>query len=227
MPARSSLRRAGMLCRPSWQAVSATLQSRSNQVRNNSGQGAVAGTPGTLPTNWSFGGAVGLTTSVVGTGTGAGIDYLDVRLAGTTGGTFAVFLPEASANIAAANGQAWFFSAFMAIAGGNATNITSLSMTVRQQDSGGATLSDLVAVVDVFPLLSGTLRRVGGVVTTNNASTAFVRPLFGFTYNSAVAIDITLRVGGTMLHQGTAALSPIRTSTTARTGVHSSTTGRL
>ena len=59
-------------------------ESRTNQIRNNSMQGAVAGTPGTLPTNWGVSVAGGLTRTVVGTGTENGIEYIDVRVQGTT-----------------------------------------------------------------------------------------------------------------------------------------------
>jgi hypothetical protein len=55
-------------------------EARTNSIRNNSMQGAVAGTPGTLPTNWSESRAAGLTQTVVGTGTQNGIDYIDIRL---------------------------------------------------------------------------------------------------------------------------------------------------
>jgi hypothetical protein len=47
-------------------------ESRTNSIRNNTMVGAVAGTPGTLPTNWSES-LGGVTRQVVGTGTTNGI----------------------------------------------------------------------------------------------------------------------------------------------------------
>ena len=69
-------------------------EQRTNSIRNNTMVGAVAGTPGTLPTNWStfITGATGISREVVGTGVESGINYLDLRFFGTStgGGVFAV-----------------------------------------------------------------------------------------------------------------------------------------
>jgi len=47
----------------------------------------VAGTPGTLPTNWGVSAPAGLATSVVGLGTENGLPYVDLRINGTATGT--------------------------------------------------------------------------------------------------------------------------------------------
>lgn len=43
---------------------------RTNSIRNNSMQGAVAGTPGTPPTNWTMGTANGISREILGLGGG-------------------------------------------------------------------------------------------------------------------------------------------------------------
>ena len=60
-------------------------EQRTNSIRNNTMQGAVAGTPGTLPTNWQIAGAgTGtLTREIVGTGVINGITYIDIKFTGT------------------------------------------------------------------------------------------------------------------------------------------------
>ena len=85
-----------------------------NTIKNPKMVGVVAGTPGTLPTNWSIGGAAGLTTSVIGTGTEKGMAYVDIRLNGTTSGTFTTILMEAASVIAACQcaGMVWQCDAF-------------------------------------------------------------------------------------------------------------------
>src|SRR5262245_39960726 len=62
-------------------------ESRTNGIRNNAMQGAAAGTPGTLPTNWAYQVTHGLATQVAGTGTELGVDYVDLRVFGTPSAT--------------------------------------------------------------------------------------------------------------------------------------------
>ena len=83
-------------------------EQRTNSIRNNTMVGAVAGTPGTAPTNW--GGSAptsnGVNRQIVGTGIEDGINYIDYRIAGTTTSTlFFGFSPELSTVVAATNGQ--------------------------------------------------------------------------------------------------------------------------
>ena len=49
--------------------------------------GAVPGTPGTLPTDWSVSVPAGLTTNVIGTGVESGIPYVDLQIVGTATST--------------------------------------------------------------------------------------------------------------------------------------------
>lgn len=172
-----------------------------NGIRNPNMAGAVAGTPGTLPTNWSIGGAAGLTTSVVSSGVQSGLAYVDVRFVGTTSGTFATVLMDAAGIIAASNGQAWTGSATVSVVGGSLSNITSVALTTNVLDSASAVLQQLSTSISP----TGTATRFSNSGTISNTSAAFVRPLIGLNYSSGVAIDITLRIGYPVLEQAASA----------------------
>ena len=62
-------------------------EARTNSARNSTMQGAVVGTPGTLPTGWLISPNAGLTTSVVSLQTVNGMPTIDLRISGTTTGT--------------------------------------------------------------------------------------------------------------------------------------------
>lgn len=63
-------------------------EGRTNILQNNTMVGAVAGSPGILPTNW-FVGLNGVSQQIVATGTlPNGMPYIDIRLFGTTSGQF-------------------------------------------------------------------------------------------------------------------------------------------
>lgn len=189
-----------------------------NGIRNNTMQGAGSGSPGTLPTNWSVGGGTGLTRTIVGTGASAGLDYIDIRFAGTTGGTFTTLLMEAAAIVAATNGQTWTGSAYVAIVGGSVTNLSSITLVTNILDGGGAVLTQQTQILT----LSAALTRLSVTGTIANGSAASVRPLIGLNYAAGVAVDITLRIALPQLEQGSAAASVIRT--TGSTGTRAAET---
>lgn len=199
----STLALRGMLLEPA----------TTNGIRNNTMQGGAVGSPGTLPTNWSVGGGAGLTRTIVGVGTAGGMDYVDIRFAGTTSGTFTTLLMEAPSIVGAANGQTWTGSAYIAIVGGSATNVSSLTLVTNVLDGGGAVLTQQTQTLT----LSAALLRysVTGAIAT--ASAAYVRPLIGINYAAGVAVDITLRIAVPQLEQGASASSVIRTTGSAVT----------
>ena len=227
MPALAQLQRVNALLRPSWRAVSATLQSRDNRVRNGALSGAtvgVIGSGGAYPTNTGSSSA-GLTVTVAEIGAENGIDYVSLRYNGVTNTTFFVLNLETTTQIAALTGQTWTESAFLRLISGNFTNITGVTLTINEQTSGGAFVtngsSSALSITSVFTRFSFTRTLSGG------GTTAFAQPNVVFSCNNASAVDFTLRVGLPMLHPGSVALSPLRTSTAARTGVHFSNTARV
>jgi hypothetical protein len=193
-------------------------ESRTNSIRNNTMVGAVAGTPGTIPTNWAIAGSgLGtLTQTVVGTGTSNGITYIDVKFSGTTSTTGFNIAFETATQIAALSGQTWTQSAFFALVGGSITNINNLRFQTEGRDSGGATVESFVGS-DAKSTLTSSLQRLSFSATLASASTAYVRPVFSVNFASGVAIDITLRIGLPQLELGAFATSVIPTTTTALT----------
>jgi hypothetical protein len=192
---------------------------RTNEIRNNSMQGVVAGTPGTLPTNWGIGGSgIGtLTQTIVGAGTENGIEYVDVRFNGTTSTTDFQITLETTTQIVAATGQTWTFSLFASLAGGSISNITQIRPLAVERTSGG-TLVVGTPASNIASSLTGVLQRFSPAITLAGGGTvARVQPAIQFLFSSAVAIDITLRIGWPQMEQAAFASSPIRTTSAAVT----------
>jgi hypothetical protein len=192
-------------------------ESRTNSIRNNTMVGAVAGTPGTLPTNWNISGLGTLTQQVVGTGTSNGINYIDLRLSGTTSTTQLSIRsePGGTGGIAAVNGQTWALSLWSAIVAGGLTNITGSGYGTLAYDAAGAFIGAPFSSGVVTTSSTLTRTQVSGTIAI--AGTAFIQPQIYVFFNSGVAIDITLRIGLPQLELGAFATSAIPTTTTALT----------
>jgi hypothetical protein len=194
-------------------------EQRTNSIRNNTGVGAVAGTPGTLPTNWTGSTtSQGVSREIIGTGTENGINYIDIKISGTTTGTlfFAVARLEGFTVVAAANGQTWTHSAYVKLVGGTLANATIL-FGMAGNDSGGVPVafpSNSTLTPTNASLIS---QRVVNTGTFANASVAFVQPYIQINATTGVAIDITLRIGLPQLEQGATVSSVIPTTTAAVT----------
>jgi len=184
---------------------------RTNSIRNNSMQGAVVGTPGTLPTNWASA-LNGVSQQVVGVGTENGLDYIDLRIFGTTINTSMFqFRMELNNNIVAANGQTWTGSLFYRLVGGSMNNITTLILQLYENDAAGAGLANSTS--NFFP--TSTMQRVTLTRVFNQASTAFTNLKFSVTNTNAAVVDATFRVYSPQLELGAFVTSPIRTTTVA------------
>jgi len=188
-------------------------QEATNFIRNNSMQGAVAGTPGTRPTNWPSISLAGLTQTVVGVGTELGVNYIDLRFNGTaSGGTLQIPL-EATTQIAAVQGQSWRNSAFLKLVSGSFNGIASSRLRLSECNAAGVVLTNGDFIIS-NP--TATLTRFSQPYTTVNPTTAFVRPAVMFVATIGAAIDFTIRIGWPQLERDSVT-SPIRTTTTAVT----------
>jgi len=189
-------------------------ESRTNGIRNNSMQGAAAGTPGTLPTNWTYLVTNGLSIQVVGTGTELGVDYADLRIFGTPSATGDVRLAfEGNTQIAASVGQTWAQSAFIKVTAGSLANIGQAHFSEQFRDNVGISLT--TAAINFTP--TSPLTRFAGTGLAGNTATAFVEPEFAFAVTNGQAVDVTFRIGWPQIELSNFATSPIRTTNAAAT----------
>ena len=191
-------------------------EQRTNSIRNNTMVGAVAGTPGTLPTNWiTLGAGIGtLTQQIVGTGASNGIAYIDIRISGTTSTISFGISFESNTQISAASGQNWTSSIYLARIGGSTSNLTVSQRVLERNIAGGGVAN---TTTNITSGLGTSLSRFFVTRTLTDATTAFVTTDALLEFSSGVAIDITLRIGLPQLEQGAFATSVIPTTTAAVT----------
>jgi len=193
-------------------------EQRTNSIRNNTMVGAVAGTPGTPPTNWNIvSSASGLTREIVGTGTENGITYVDIRWSGTsTSAGSTRTTATTTAEVAALTGQTWTISNYLKLAGGNFPG--ALSIVWQERDSGGTpvlTVSTTIGTPTAAAL--NTQRYFDTKTLSGGASVAYVTARVDVDIPDATVVDFTLRIGLPQLEQGAFATSVIPTTTTALT----------
>lgn len=162
---------------------------RTNSIRNNSMQGASAGSPGTLPTNWtsSVSPTDGLSQQIVGVGVENGINYVDIRWSGTANSGTQFLLAQFD-SITAVYGQVWSASVFATLVGGSVANTLFL---LDNHETGG--LQHFVAFVPVAGNL-GQNRIVKPIQFIQPATTA-AQPRLLVTPTNGAAVDFTLRIG--------------------------------
>lgn len=195
-------------------------EQRTNSIRNNTMVGAVAGTPGTNPTNWDItASGTGITQQIVGTGTEDGITYIDVKFSGTgSGSPVPQIRPETTTQIVAATGQTWAASYYLRIVGGSTIGCTGTFQQVWQErDAAGTSLNTVT--VSIADPTTAALRTQRSILTRTltDVGTARLTNRIQWTFTNGVAVDITLRVGLPQLEQGAFATSVIPTTTVAVT----------
>ena len=185
-----------------------------NSIRNNTMVGAVAGTPGTNPTNWSFVSTQsnGLTQTLVGTGTENGIAYIDYRFNGTTiASPFAVaFGFDAAA--AAAVGQTWTSSIYLRLVAGTSTGISSFQLGLIENNSGGTFVGGALYTIGTPTSAGLSTQRYSATRTLSVATVGFCGPTMGINVAGSTAIDFTIRIGLPQLEQNHFPTSVIATS---------------
>ena len=189
-------------------------EQRTNSIRNNTMVGAVAGTPGTLPTNWVQSNNTGLAANVIGTGTENGINYIDLRINGTTTGTGQTnILFETNTGIAALTGQTWTFAPYIKVQAGSTANFTNIRLVIQENTSAGngVAAGSLEMTIPNTPL--GSYRPAFTRTLSGGATVAAILPYIQCNINTGLAIDITLRIGLPQLEQGAFATSVIPTTT--------------
>jgi hypothetical protein len=197
-----TLARRGLLLEPA----------RTNGFGNARLLGAVAGTPGTVPTNTVVSFLGGLSSQIVATGNEDGIPYIDLRFFGTaTSGTASRF---ALTNIIAAglniSGNAInTFSAFVRLVGGSLSQISACRIGVAGRDIAGANLG-VISQGNFTPTV-GVLRgqRQSITLTPSSASVIYGEWYIDILRSGTATVDVTLRIGAPQHELGAFATSPI------------------
>lgn len=182
-----------------------------NFIRNNTMQGAVAGTPGILPNAWAAA-LGGLSRQVVGKGVESGIDYLDIRFFGSAPTSNAIIEFEPANAVQSIPGQVWVGSVYAKLIAGSLTNVSTVRTRIREG------LSDSTFVTDdtkVQALGDGALNRAR-FEHARVASAGAERITAQIIVYFSGAVDFTLRVGLPQLERDRIT-SPIKTSGAAAT----------
>jgi hypothetical protein len=191
-------------------------QGRVQSIRNATGGGLVAGTPGTSPTNWiQQSNATGVTRTIIGSGTVNGMPYVDIQYAGSATASDSVLFFEPSTGIATTNGTTWTSSLHLALIAGSLTNVT-VKQGVRFRAAAGANIGTQIYETTIVP--TATLTRYERAATGADATIAFVVPALNISCATG-AVDITVRISIPQMEQGAFATSPlVSTSATLTRG---------
>ncbi len=181
---------------------------RTNGVPNNTMVGAATGTPGTKPTGW-FTVPRGTTQTVVGFGTINGINYIDLKFTGTPDNDL-IISPMGTTAVDALTGEDWLASAYLAIVGGDFTNIDSVELAQSERTEAGPEVKTHNGA-DLVGVLTSTMQRIEHARTLDGGgTTAHITSPILINWTSG-AIDITLRIGLPQEEKGTFATTPIKT----------------
>jgi len=197
-----------------WGRVFGRYPSRTNSIRNSAAAGAVAGTPGTAPTNWTFSALSGLTREITATGTGNGFAYVEVRLYGTAGSAFnnASWLGfEVNNIISAASGQTWTASVFTQLISASMGN-AGIRLRVTEFASGSSVANSTKTYTPTATMERTTLTR-----TLSNGTTTHVQSGIVLDAANGAAVDFTIRIYAPQLEQGAFATAQIQTTSAAVT----------
>jgi uncharacterized protein YmfQ (DUF2313 family) len=180
-----------------------------NSIRNSGCDGAVAGTPGTFPTHWAaFGNGAGLSWNIVGSGSDAGLRYVDVRISGTSSSVTSALLRMDQLYAAASVGQPWTHSLFIQRVAGSLSGISNVRLYITEWNAGGGFLGQQASAIGVEAVSLPAARRALSV-NLISASVGLVGSQIDIVPQIGVAIDCTLRIACPQLEPGSVATSPI------------------
>ena len=181
---------------------------RTNSIRNSSMVGAVAGTPGTQPTNWSIDAGT-LAYSITGVGVENGLPYTEIRFNGTASINRIRILFEGATNIAAANGQTWSFSPYVRV-----TNATSPPLGYILQMFENTAAGTFVTAGNVAFTPTANLTRYNFVRTlTGGATVGAVVPMIQINLTVSSTYDFTIRIAAPQMELGAFASTWVPTTT--------------
>lgn len=189
---------------------------KTNYIRNNTMVGAVAGTPGTNPTNWSNSPTNGLSLQIVGTGTEDGINYIDFRYFGTTNAQSAFnIVPEVIGNIFGQAGQTWTASCYCRLVAGALTAYTApFFVQIREFNAALSTVRSSNSPSNKPTNAPLKTQRYTVTRTFIDATTTYFSMNMQIGFLNAETLDFTLRIGLPQAELSDVATSPIPTAGT-------------
>jgi hypothetical protein len=188
-------------------ATIAGLGGWTNYVHNPREEGAVVGTPGTLPTYWSNTlSDAGLAQQIVATGTDAtsGLGYVDIRIFGTPSASSTFFIVLDAFNVSLAPGDRFTVTEWLAVVGGSVTNLANVIVVAYYNP-----VVDSIGAGDVRTLLTATLTPYGGTGIARNDVASLGAPRLQIGYTASQPIDVTFRIAGPQLERGSVRTLPI------------------
>lgn len=184
---------------------------RTNTIRNNSMVGAVVGSPGSLPTNWT---AAGVPWQVVGLGTENGLAYIDIRFNGVASGVSNQIHFEPNNVITASVGQVWASSLYFKIIAAPIPP-NNYNTRLREATSSGTFVADGVAAFTP----NSQLQRFTYIRTNTGATTERIQPMLQLGQTNGNSYDYTIRIASPQLELGATDSSIITTAGTTVTRV--------
>lgn len=170
-----------------------------NYIQNGDG---IGGSAGVAPTGWSVSAGGGVTVTHLGSGSitvGTNVikgAYIRLQASPSSSSSSFTIAPQSVANTqqVAANGEQWSGTMYVAVTGGAVTNFNLIRMLMLEADAAGSQVQS-----NNGPTIQGSLtdtpQRFTYTVTLNGTGTTRVRNVLYGTYNSGVALDITLFIG--------------------------------
>jgi len=174
--------------------------------------GAVAGSPGTLPTNWLYDGGT-LAYSVTGVGVENGLAYTDIRVNGTANSNRVRIIFEGGSIIAASNGQTWSLSPYVRV-----TNATSPPLNYNLQVFENTSAGAFVTAGSAAFTPTANLTRYNFVRTLSGGATVgAIQPMIQISLTVGATYDFTIRIAAPQMELGAYATTFIPTTTAAVT----------
>lgn len=174
-----------------------------NQIRNNTMQGASAGSPGTLPTSWQDVNG-GLTRQILQVGVIGNIEFIEIRYSGVATGSNVYVMLDVPGSATSQNTN-HAISAYINRNGSLLPN--NIAFGIEERNISNAYLREsfnLIATTADFQRLS-TSRPVA------DSNVAFARPFARFFLTVGQNYDFTVRIGVPQMEVGTNMTSVIKT----------------
>jgi hypothetical protein len=189
---------------------------RTNLLPNNTMQGAVVGSPGTMPDNWSRNTTTGTTSDTTGVSVEGGINYVEIHASGTNGSATSGRITmgaSGTAGIPVTPGASYVASVYLRLTGGSwaGLNLSGFQLRHDYYDAGNV-LIDTQLQPTISPNNSPLSGQRYTFTTTAPALGVFYRFSIHWVPVLDAAIDYTFRIGMPQFEAGSTATAPIATS---------------